>query len=101
MKKNDVLLGQAARAHHLEWETYLMWAADSFKLNHNATRLEGNALAKLIPVVSPHVAHDDFEQLESFEEYEYPNEIGPSVYDIHGSCLADIDWMADRLDKVL
>jgi len=100
MKKNNTLLGQAARAHHLESETYLMWAADSFKLNHTATRLENNALARLIPILSPYAAHEDLEQLESFEEYEYPNEIGPCVYDIHGSCLSDIDWMADRLDKV-
>ncbi|WKX26818.1 hypothetical protein [Tatumella ptyseos] len=97
MKKNDTLIAQATRSHHLEWETYLMWAADSFKLNHGATQLEGQALTRLIPLLSPHA---DLEHLEAFEEYEYPNEIGPSVYDIHGACLSDIDWMTERLDKV-
>lgn len=101
MKKNDTMLGHTARAHYLEWETYLMWAADSFKLNHGATQLESNTLARLIPALSSLATQHDLELLESFEEYEYPNEIGPSVYDIHGACLSDIDWMVKRLDKAL
>ena len=33
------------------------------------------------------------ELLESFEEFEYPNEIGPGVYDIHSPNVPSVEWI--------
>ena len=40
-------------------------------------------------VITIETSRSDMELLESFEEFDYPNEIGPGVYDIHSlTCQA-------------
>ena len=39
------------------------------------------------------------ELLESFKEFEYPNEIGPGVYDIHSPNVPDVAYMENLLRK--
>ncbi|MBT0721911.1 hypothetical protein EFZ10_14545 [Tatumella sp. TA1] len=103
MDNNQLMLCEATRTHNAEWETYLMWAADSFQLSLGglATRslLENKKLTQLIPTSTSAAAQHDLALLESFEEYEYPNEIGPCIYDIHGGCLAENEWFVQRLDS--
>ena len=39
------------------------------------------------------------ELLESFEEFDYPNEIGPGVYDIHSPNVPSVEWIEALLKK--
>ena len=39
------------------------------------------------------------ELLESLKEFEYPNEIGPGVYDIHSPNVPDVAYMENLLRK--
>ncbi len=39
------------------------------------------------------------ELLESFEEFDYPNEIGPRVYDIHSPNVPSVEWIEALLKK--
>ncbi len=39
------------------------------------------------------------ELLESFEEFDYPNEIGPGVYDIHSPNVPSVEWIESLLKK--
>ena len=95
----------ATQAHHAEWETYVMWAVDSFKLSSRTQPIDGalesKQLAKLLSTLSAGSSQPELTLLESFEEYEYPNEVGPCVYDIHGSCLSDQEWIAEKLAHLL
>ena len=37
--------------------------------------------------------------LQAFEHFEYPNEIGPGVYDIHSPNIPSIDDIKSLIDK--
>src|SRR5262245_4892336 len=82
-----------------EWANYLTWAVDAFRLAtagvRDATQIhthmcysEFNDVLRVIErmdadVISIENARSGSELLEGFEQYKYPNEIGPGVYDIH------------------
>ncbi|XNM48119.1 hypothetical protein ACLK17_23895 [Escherichia coli] len=44
-------------------------------------------------------SRSDMELLESFEEFDYPNEIGPGVYDIHSPNVPSVEWIEALLKK--
>jgi 5-methyltetrahydropteroyltriglutamate--homocysteine methyltransferase len=82
-----------------EWADYLHWAVDAFRLAtagvRDATQIhthmcysEFNDVLRVIErmdadVISIENARSGSELLQGFEQYKYPNEIGPGVYDIH------------------
>ena len=82
-----------------EWQEYLDWAVESFRIAANGVRdetqihthmcySEFNDIIKAIAhmdadVITIETSRSDMELLDVFEEFEYPNEIGPGVYDIH------------------
>ena len=43
-------------------------------------------------VITIETSRSDMELLESFEEFDYPNEIGPGVYDIHSPIVPSVEW---------
>ncbi|HWC75740.1 MAG TPA: 5-methyltetrahydropteroyltriglutamate--homocysteine S-methyltransferase [Gemmatimonadales bacterium] len=82
-----------------DWAGYLQWAVDAFRLAtagvRDSTQIhthmcysEFNDVLRVIEkmdadVISIENARSGSELLLGFEEYKYPNEIGPGVYDIH------------------
>lgn len=52
-------------------------------------------------VITIETSRSDMELLESFEAFEYPNEIGPGVYDIHSPNVPEIEWIEALLKKPL
>ncbi|MGE0629636.1 MAG: 5-methyltetrahydropteroyltriglutamate--homocysteine S-methyltransferase [Hyphomicrobiaceae bacterium] len=82
-----------------EWNAYLRWAVDCFRLSASGVDDETQihthmcycefndimpSIAALdADVISIETSRSDMELLESFSEFKYPNEIGPGVYDIH------------------
>lgn len=50
-------------------------------------------------VITIETSRSDMELLESFEEFEYPNEIGPGVYDIHSPNVPSVEWIEGLLEK--
>jgi 5-methyltetrahydropteroyltriglutamate--homocysteine methyltransferase len=82
-----------------EWTAYLDWAVNAFRLAtagvRDATQIhthmcysEFNDVLRVIErmdadVISIENARSGSELLQGFEQYKYPNEIGPGVYDIH------------------
>ena len=98
-----------------DWAAYLTWAVDAFRLNAAIARddtqihthmcyCEFNDIMDSIAaldadVITIETSRSDMELLESFEEFEYPNEIGPGVYDIHSPNVPDVDWMEALLRK--
>ncbi|NUU68779.1 5-methyltetrahydropteroyltriglutamate--homocysteine S-methyltransferase [Enterobacteriaceae bacterium BIT-l23] len=98
-----------------DWQAYLEWAVDAFRLNAAVARDETqihthmcycefndimDSIAALdADVITIETSRSDMELLESFEEFEYPNEIGPGVYDIHSPNVPDVDWIEALLNK--
>jgi len=82
-----------------DWAAYLQWAVDAFRLATAGVRdgtqihthmcySEFNDVLRVIErmdadVISIENARSGSELLQGFEQYKYPNEIGPGVYDIH------------------
>ncbi len=103
-----------------EWNDYLQWAVDVFRLAtagvRDATQIhthmcysEFNDVLRVIErmdadVISIENARSGSELLQGFEQYKYPNEIGPGVYDIHSPrvpAVAEITGALKSMTRVL
>ncbi|WP_338572067.1 5-methyltetrahydropteroyltriglutamate--homocysteine S-methyltransferase [Erwinia billingiae] len=98
-----------------DWAAYLTWAVDAFRLNAAVARddtqihthmcycefndIMGSIAALDADVITIETSRSDMELLESFEEFDYPNEIGPGVYDIHSPNVPGVEWMEELLLK--
>ncbi|NNM57036.1 5-methyltetrahydropteroyltriglutamate--homocysteine S-methyltransferase [Acidocella sp.] len=82
-----------------QWQNYLDWAVESFRITANGVKdgtqihthmcySEFNdiiaAIAKMdADVITIETSRSDMELLDVFDDFNYPNQIGPGVYDIH------------------
>ena len=98
-----------------DWAAYLEWAVDAFKLNaavaQDSTQIhthmcycEFNDIMDSIAaldadVITIETSRSDMDLLEAFKEFEYPNEIGPGVYDIHSPNVPSVEWIEALLRK--
>ncbi len=98
-----------------EWPLYLDWAARAFKLSAGGVRAETQihthmcycefndimeAIAALdADVITLEASRSGMELLEAFEDFRYPNEIGPGVYDIHSPRVPSVDEMERLMEK--
>jgi len=81
------------------WQEYLGWAVESFRISANGVRDEtqihthmcysefNDILASIADmdadVITIETSRSDMELLDAFDHFNYPNQIGPGVYDIH------------------
>lgn len=98
-----------------DWAAYLEWAVEAFRLTaavaQDDTQIhthmcycEFNDIMDSIAaldadVITIETSRSDMELLESFEEFDYPNDIGPGVYDIHSPNVPEVEWMEALLLK--
>ena len=98
-----------------QWQQYLDWATEAFRLCASGVRdetqihthmcySEFNDVIESIAamdadVITIETSRSDMELLEAFEAFDYPNEIGPGVYDIHSPRVPDAKEMASLLRK--
>ena len=58
------------------------------------------AIAELdADVITIETSRSDMELLNAFEKFNYPNDIGPGVYDIHSPRIPSIDEMTNLIEK--
>jgi 5-methyltetrahydropteroyltriglutamate--homocysteine methyltransferase len=50
-------------------------------------------------VITIETSRSNMELLNAFEAFEYPNEIGPGVYDIHSPIVPNQEWMQSLIEK--
>jgi 5-methyltetrahydropteroyltriglutamate--homocysteine methyltransferase len=88
-----------------QWKAYLDWAVDSFRITGNGVKDETqihthmcysefndiiNAIADMdADVITIETSRSDMELLDVFDDFNYPNQIGPGVYDIHSPNIPD------------
>ncbi|MCA5921302.1 5-methyltetrahydropteroyltriglutamate--homocysteine S-methyltransferase [Pectobacterium brasiliense] len=112
---DEPALREGLPLHRSDWDAYLAWAVDAFRLNAAVAKddtqihthmcyCEFNDIMDSIAaldadVITIETSRSDMELLESFEEFEYPNEIGPGVYDIHSPNVPSVEWMEALLKK--
>ncbi|MET0795630.1 MAG: 5-methyltetrahydropteroyltriglutamate--homocysteine S-methyltransferase [Polyangiaceae bacterium] len=96
---DEAALREGLPLRRSEWQHYLSWAVDSFRIAANgvadSTQIhthmcysEFNDIIEAIAamdadVITIETSRSDMELLAVFDRFEYPNQIGPGVYDIH------------------
>jgi len=98
-----------------QWKDYLDWAIDCFKLTANGVKDETQihthmcysefndiieAIANMdADVITIETSRSDMELLDVFDEFHYPNQIGPGVYDIHSPNIPTVDSIVALMEK--
>lgn len=97
------------------WKHYLDWAVNAFKLCSSGVRddtqihthmcySEFNDVISAIAamdadVITIETSRSQMELLDAFRVFNYPNEIGPGVYDIHSPRVPSVDEIVSLLKK--
>ena len=97
------------------WEEYLKWAVESFRISasgvEDKTQIHTHMCYSEFNDIIEHIAAMDadvitiecsrsqMELLNVFRDFNYPNEIGPGVYDIHSARVPETSEMVDLLKK--
>ncbi len=100
-----------------EWQSYLDWAVNAFRVTAGGVRDETQihthmcysefndimpAIAAMdADVITIETSRSDMELLEAFEEFSYPNDIGPGVYDIHSPNVPAVESITSLMNKAL
>ena len=98
-----------------DWDQYLKWSVNAFKISSSGVKDETqihthmcyaefediiDSIAALdADVISIETSRSRMELLKTFEKFNYPNEIGPGVYDIHSPRVPSKDEMKELLQK--
>lgn len=102
---------------HADRADYLRWAVACFRLAASAVRDEtqihthmcysefndiiADIAAMDADVISIETARSDMELLQAFLDFDYPNEIGPGVWDIHSPRVPSAEEMAGLLRRAI
>ncbi|MDB5347297.1 MAG: 5-methyltetrahydropteroyltriglutamate--homocysteine methyltransferase [Schlesneria sp.] len=96
---DEAALREGLPLRRSQWQEYLTWAVDSYRICANGVADETQihthmcysefndiieAIAQMdADAITIETSRSDMELLEVFETFNYPNQIGPGVYDIH------------------
>ncbi|PXX47019.1 5-methyltetrahydropteroyltriglutamate--homocysteine S-methyltransferase [Undibacterium pigrum] len=96
---DEAALREGLPLRKAQWQEYLGWAVESFRITANGAQdetqihthmcySEFNDIIESIAgmdadVITIETSRSDMELLDAFDHFNYPNEIGPGVYDIH------------------
>lgn len=96
-------------------KAYLQWAVEAFKISAASAKPETqihthmcysefneiiDSVAALdADVITIETSRSNMELLKAFEEFNYPNEIGPGVYDIHSPIIPSQQWIEGLVRK--
>ena len=100
-----------------DWDAYLQWAGESFRLSsmgcQDDTQIHTHmcysefndilpAIAALdADVITIETSRSDMDLLDAFVKFNYPNDIGPGVYDIHSPRVPTANEIEHLLRKAL
>ncbi|HED35133.1 MAG TPA: 5-methyltetrahydropteroyltriglutamate--homocysteine S-methyltransferase [Gammaproteobacteria bacterium] len=98
-----------------DWGDYLNWtvrafrltasvAADDTQIHTHMCYSEFNDIIQAIAdmdadVITIETSRSDMELLDAFENFDYPNDIGPGVYDIHSPNVPSTQHIVDLMQK--
>ncbi|QNK63777.1 5-methyltetrahydropteroyltriglutamate--homocysteine S-methyltransferase [Pedobacter sp. PAMC26386] len=98
-----------------DWQEYLKWAVQAFRISASGVRdetqihthmcySEFNDIIQHIAdmdadVITIECSRSQMELLDAFADFNYPNEIGPGVYDIHSPRVPSKQEMVTLLEK--
>jgi 5-methyltetrahydropteroyltriglutamate--homocysteine methyltransferase len=98
-----------------DWKHYLDWAVYCFQVSANGVKDEtqihthmcysqfndiiDSIAAMDADVITIETSRSDMELLDVFKAFDYPNDIGPGVYDIHSPNIPSVDSIITLMEK--
>ncbi|SAK56191.1 5-methyltetrahydropteroyltriglutamate--homocysteine S-methyltransferase [Caballeronia hypogeia] len=112
---DEAALREGLPLRRSQWGEYLRWAVESFRITANGVRddtqihthmcySEFNDIIASIAgmdadVITIETSRSDMELLDAFDDFNYPNQIGPGVYDIHSPNIPSQEHIVDLMRK--
>ncbi|MCX4188312.1 5-methyltetrahydropteroyltriglutamate--homocysteine S-methyltransferase [Methylophaga sp. OBS4] len=112
---DEAALREGLPLRQTDWQSYLDWAVESFRISANgvadSTQIHTHmcysefndiiaAIASMdADVITIETSRSDMELLDVFNAFDYPNEIGPGVYDIHSPNIPSVNDIRSLMEK--
>jgi len=112
---DEAALREGLPLRRAQWKEYLDWAVASFRITANGVRDEtqihthmcysefNDIIAQIAgmdaDVITIETSRSDMELLDAFDDFKYPNEIGPGVYDIHSPNIPGQEQIVKLMQK--
>ena len=112
---DEAALREGLPLRRSQWKDYLDWAVESFRITANGVRDEtqihthmcysefNDIIASIADmdadVITIETSRSDMELLDAFDDFKYPNEIGPGVYDIHSPNIPTQEHIVQLMKK--
>jgi len=112
---DEAALREGLPLRRSQWKEYLNWAVESFRITANGVQDETQihthmcysefndiiaAIADMdADVITIETSRSDMELLDAFDNFNYPNEIGPGVYDIHSPNIPTQEQIVQLMKK--
>jgi 5-methyltetrahydropteroyltriglutamate--homocysteine methyltransferase len=110
---DEAALREGLPLRRSQWQAYLDWAVASFRLCANGvqdgtqihTHMCYSEFNDILPaiaamdadVITIETSRSDMELLDAFAHFDYPNEMGPGVYDIHSPNIPEVAHMVQLM----
>jgi 5-methyltetrahydropteroyltriglutamate--homocysteine methyltransferase len=114
---DEAALREGLPLRRSQWQQYLDWSVESFRIAANGVQDETQihthmcysefndiieAIANMdADVITIETSRSDMELLDAFDNFKYPNEIGPGVYDIHSPNIPDVKHIVQLMQKAV
>lgn len=112
---DEAALREGLPLRQSDWNTYLEWAIEAFRISANGVKDDTQihthmcysefndiigAIARMdADVITIETSRSAMELLDAFKGFEYPNDIGPGVYDIHSPNIPQTEQVTDLMKK--
>lgn len=112
---DEAALREGLPLRRSDWAGYLDWAVEAFRITANGVADETQihthmCYSEFNDIIAPIAAMDadvitietsrsDMELLDAFDDFAYPNEIGPGVYDIHSPNIPSVEHIVALMRK--
>ena len=112
---DEAALREGLPLRQSDWNTYLEWAIEAFRISANGvedgTQIHTHmcysefndiigAIARMdADVITIETSRSAMELLDAFKSFEYPNDIGPGVYDIHSPNIPQVEQVTGLMRK--
>ncbi|MDO6443896.1 5-methyltetrahydropteroyltriglutamate--homocysteine S-methyltransferase [Marinobacter sp. 2_MG-2023] len=112
---DEAALREGLPLRESDWNAYLEWAIEAFRISANGVRDDTQihthmcysefndiigAIARMdADVITIETSRSAMELLDAFKGFEYPNDIGPGVYDIHSPNIPQTEQVTNLMEK--
>lgn len=112
---DEAALREGLPLRRSQWQSYLDWAVEAFRICANGVNDETQihthmcysefndiiaAIAHMdADVITIETSRSQMELLQAFDDFAYPNEIGPGVYDIHSPNIPNREQIVELMQK--